>query len=99
MKYFILATTILLGSCTWQYGPTDPSRQVLFVCESWTSIFDRITTRRKFGLASDAEIKAINEARPLLNPVCTVEPEDRAAFDLVTLENALLAIIAAEKNQ
>lgn len=100
MKLLFAAIFIaLLSSCTYTPGSLDTNRQMLLICESWVGIFDRIKTRRSFDIATQAEIDAINKARPILNPICTVQPYDPGGYSLVDLEKLLVAIVAAEQKK
>jgi hypothetical protein len=100
----IFTAFLLLGIAACSYGlgggePISPGQRLLIVCEGWNSIFSKINDRDDFGIATDAEVQAINTALPILNPVCTSDFTAASGVDLGTLEAALLAVILAERGE
>ena len=75
---------------------TDRER-LLVVCEAWKSVFSRINIRDRFEIATDEEVKAIDTALPILNPICT--GDTAASFDVADLEEVLIAVLLAEGNE
>ena len=76
-----------------------PRDRLLILCEGWESVFSRVDIRDQVGFATKAEVKAVDEALPILNPICTQAPADAVDFDIVDLEQVLLTVIlAAEEN-
>ncbi len=103
MKALVLLAVLGVAGCSYFDGePTSltPVERLSIACSSWASVFDKISTRREFGLASVAEIEAVRHARPLLNPVCTADvPTVSADASLESLELALLRVIQVQETK
>ncbi|MGI9493894.1 MAG: hypothetical protein ACR2QF_15970 [Geminicoccaceae bacterium] len=101
----LIAATCLaaaLSGCGYNsFGQPDISsnQRLLIVCEAWNSVFTRIDNRDQFSLASETEIEAVNNALPVLNPICTSNLSTASGFDIHTLEAALLAVLASQEEQ
>lgn len=98
MRYALLLVFLALSAC--QSGALPDSQRLLIVCEGWSSVFTRIDTRDRLGMASKREVAAIDKALPVLNPICTMEAPSidalEAGFDILTLEAALIAVLSAQ---
>lgn len=99
MRYLVVLSMLLVSSCSYTTGPGDritPEQRLLIVCEGWKTVFREIDKRDQFGLATDAEVTAIENALPVIQPFCIGTYDQAPDASLVTLERLLLEIYQAK---
>lgn len=92
MRYAAIVFAVVLSGCA--TADRTPEERLLIACEAWLSVFERINTRDRLDLATDAEVDAVNDAISVINPVCEAGPSGNV-FNITSIEDALIAVIAA----
>ena len=75
-----------------------PEERVLLMCEGWQNIFRRVDIRDQVGVATKAEISAINNARYVMNSTCTNYATPKG-LSLEDLELTLARLIALSRSE
>ena len=92
LRAAILAVPLSIGSCGIE-NPWTPSitaeQRLLVVCEAWLSVFSRINTRDELGFATSIEVDAVDNALPILNPICQSDGE----VDIGLAERVLVQVL------
>ena len=76
MRYAAIVFAIVLSGCA--TPDRSPEERLLITCEAWLSVFERINTRDRLNLATDAEV---DKLEPMAEPVASevaLEAADRA---------------------
>lgn len=97
-----LSVMLCLTGCStlsdFMFGPDQDitaNQRLLIVCEGWNSAFRRINDRDMFGMATEAEVKAVDTALLVINPFCTQDLLTAQGFDIQALERALVQVLTA----